>query len=169
VGTNRIYITWADGYDNPSVNGSTMGYPEPAFAEGEHFVETEIVHGGTQSAPLFYNNSTANYSEVIASTNDLAIGTDWATNDVQVMTLWFYGDPNNAVTEQLYVKLNNSKVTYDGDAENLAKPEWTQWDINISEFGINPGNITQLAIGFDKTGINGGSGVIFIDDIRLYP
>jgi hypothetical protein len=62
-GSNRIYLTWSDGYDNPSVNGSTMGYPDPAFAEGEHFVETTIVHSGSQSAPLFYNNSTASYRQ----------------------------------------------------------------------------------------------------------
>ena len=103
-----------------------MGYPEPAFADGEHFVETEIVHGGTQSAPLFYDNSIAVYSEVIANTSDLAIGKDWAASGVQVMTLWFYGDPNNAVTERLYVRLNNSKVVYNGSAAKLVKPEWTQ-------------------------------------------
>jgi hypothetical protein len=31
------------------------------------------------------------------------------------LSLWFYGDPNNGV-EQMYVKLNGSKVVYDGDA-----------------------------------------------------
>jgi hypothetical protein len=169
VGSNRIYITWADGYDNPLVNGSTMGYPEPAFADGEHFVETEIVHGGTQSAPLFYDNSVASYSETTTNTSDLAIGHDWTATEVQVLTIWFYGDPNNAVTEQLYVKLNGSKVVYDGDFANLTKSEWTRWDINLSEFGINLTNVTRLDIGLERKEPTGGSGVLFIDDIRLYP
>jgi hypothetical protein len=169
VGSKRIYFTWVDGYDNPSINGSTIGYPEPVFADGEHFVETDIVHGGTQSAPLFYDNRTATYSEVTANTNDLAIGQDWTTSGVQVMTFWFYGDPNNAVSERLYVKLNNFKIVYNGDAANLAKPEWTRWDINLSEFGIDLTNVTQIAIGLERRGATGGLGVIFIDDIRLYP
>ena len=169
VGSNRIYMTWADGYDNPSVNGSTMGYPEPDFAEGEHFVETEIVHGGIQSTPLFYDNSVPNYSEASASTGDLAIGQDWTAAGVEVLTIWFYGDPNNAVTEQLYVKLNGSKVVYDGDVANLTKTEWTRWDINLSEFGINLTNVTRLDIGLERMELTGGSGVLYIDDIQLYP
>ena len=169
VGTNRIYMTWTDGYDNPTVNGSTMGYPDPDFANGEHFVETVNVHSGTQAAPLFYDNSVASYSEASASTDDLSIGRDWTVAGVEVLTIWFYGDPNNAVTEQLYVKLNNSKVVYDGDAANLAKAEWTRWDINLSEFGIDLTNVMRLDIGLEKTSLTGGSGVLYIDDIRLYP
>ncbi len=169
VGTNRIYMTWADGYDNPTVNGSTMGYPEPDFANGEHFVETDIIHGGTQSAPLLYDNSVASYSEATANTSDLAIGQDWTVADVEVLTIWFYGDPNNAVTEQLYVKLNGSKVVYDGDVANLTKTEWTRWDINLSEFGINLANVTRFDIGLERKEPTGGSGILYIDDIQLYP
>ncbi|MBN2181475.1 MAG: hypothetical protein JW715_06145 [Sedimentisphaerales bacterium] len=169
VGSNRIYMTWTDGYDNPTVNGSTMGYPEPIFADGEHFVETDIVHGGIQSAPLFYDNSVASYSEVTANAEDLAIGKDWTVKGVGVLRLWFYGDPNNAATEQLYVKLNDSKITYDGDANNLTKTEWIPWDIALSDFGIALTNVTQLDIGLERTGITGGKGVLYIDDILLYP
>jgi len=167
-GTKRIFMTWLDGFDNPTVNGSTIGYPDPIFADGEHFVETDIVHGGNQSAPLLYDNSVASYSEVTISTDDLAIGRNWAQYDVQVLSLWFYGNPDNAVTEQLYVKLNNTKILYDGNAAKLATPQWTQWNINLSAFGINLSNVTQIGIGLEKTGAVGGSGMIFLDDIRLY-
>jgi hypothetical protein len=167
-GSKRIFFTWVDGFDNPSINGSTMGYPNPSFADGEHFVETQIVHSGNQSAPLFYDNSVAGYSEVTVNTFDLTIGQDWTKGDVQVLTLWFYGDPNNAATEQLYVKLNGAKVLYNGDAADLATAEWTQWDIDLSAFGINLTNVTEMSIGLERIGASQGSGVLFIDDIRLY-
>jgi hypothetical protein len=167
-GSNRIYLTWTDGYDNPTVNGSTIGYPSPSVPDGEHFVETETVHGGSQSAPLLYDNSIASYSEVSVNTSDLTIGNDWTKGGVQTLTLWFYGDPNNAATEQLYVKLNGVKIIYDGDAGNLAIAEWSQWDIELSAFGINLADVTELAIGLERVGASRGSGMLFIDSIRLY-
>jgi hypothetical protein len=87
--SNRIYLTWLDGYDNPSINGSIVGYPEPDFAAFEHFVETTIIHGGRQSMPYFYNNSVGN-SE---ATMMLTYPRDWTEQDVKVLTLWFRGYP----------------------------------------------------------------------------
>ena len=145
-----------------------MGYPAPVFADGEHFVEIEIVHGGNQSAPFLYDNIIASYSEVTVSTDDLAIGRNWAQYDVQILTLWFYGDPNNAVTESLYIKLNGSRVTYNGDAADISAGQWIQWDINLSDFvGVNPANVTQLTIGTERAGATGSEGILFLDDIRL--
>ncbi len=166
-GCNRIYLTWMDGYANPNVNGSTIGYLEPDFANGEHIVETDIVHGGNQSAPFLYDNTIASYSEVTLSTSELAIGSDWTQYDLNTLTLWFYGDPNNPATEQLYVKLNNSKIVYDGDAADISAGQWIQWDIDLSAFGINLSNVTQIGIGTDRTGATGSEGILFIDDIRL--
>lgn len=166
-GCNRIYLTWLDGYNNPNVNGSTIGYPDPAFAEGEHFVETDIVHGGAQSAPFLYNNTVASYSEVTLSTSYIALGSDWTQHDLNTLSLWFYGDPNNPATEQFYVKLNNSKIVYDGDTADLSAGEWMQWNIELDDFGINLSNVSQLGLGMDKSGSAGGEGILFIDDIRL--
>jgi len=166
-GSNLVYATWVDGYVAPPAvptNGSTMGYFEPF----QPTMETGIVHGGRQSAPLFYNNSSTNISEVTASTSRLAIGSNWTVDSPDVLTLWFYGDPNNAVTEQMYVKLNNAKKVYDGDVGDIATSSWTRWDIELASFGINLGNVTSITIGFEKTGVSGGSGMIFIDDIRLH-
>jgi hypothetical protein len=163
-GSKLIYMTWIDGFDNPSVNGSTMGYVVPF----QPSIEFDIVHGGYQSAPFSYDNSTASYSEITVSTNDLAVGRDWTKGGVQVMTLWFYGDPDNAITEQLYFKLNGVKVNYDGDAANLATAEWTQWDIDLSAFGINLANVTELSIGLERIGNSNGTGMLLLDDIRLY-
>jgi hypothetical protein len=163
-GSNRIYMTWTDGYDNPSVNGSTIGYPDPDFANGEHLVETDIVHGGNQSAPLFFDDRTASYSEVTVSTDDLSIGRDWTIGNPETLSLWVYGDPNNAVTEQMYVKINNAKVTVNPD---LTQAEWQEVTVDLAAFNTNFSNVTSFGIGFERTGATGGSGMVFIDDIRL--
>jgi hypothetical protein len=162
---NEVWSTWTDGYNNPTINGSTMGYPDPDFANGEHYVETNIVHGGNQSSPILYNNSTASYSEVTLSTDNLSIGSNWTAKDFQVLSLWVYGDPNNTATEQMYVKLNNAKVTVN---PNLTEGAWQEVTVDLAAFNTNLSNVTTLAIGFERTGATGSSGMVFIDDIRLY-
>jgi len=161
-GSNLVYETWIDGYANPSTNGSTIGY-----LEGSAF-ETEIVHRGEKSVPLFYDNTTASVSEVTVSTDDLDIGRDWAAVSPEVFSLWFYGDPNNATTEQMYIELNDSKALYDGEPNDLIQETWQQWNINLSEFGIDLSSVTEMTIGFERTEASGGLGVVFIDDIQLY-
>lgn len=163
--SRRIYSIWLDGFDNPSVNGSTMGYPTPIFSDGEHFVETEIVHGGLQSAPIFFDNTVATYSEVTVSTDDLTIDSDWATDAHERLSLWFYGDPNNPTTEQMYIKVNNDKVTYDGD---LTQAQWQEWSIDLATSGLDLNNVMSFSIGFERTQATGGLGMVFVDDIRLY-
>ncbi len=171
-GTNRIYLTWSDGFENPTVNGGTIGYPDPDFANGEHFVETrvEYVHGGNQSGPLLYNNTVASYSEVSLSSDHMPTGSDWAQKGIDTLSLWFFGDPNSpdATGQQLYVKVNSAKVVYEGDAADLTGGEWIQWDIELSAFGIDLTNVMQLGIGVERTGSTGTEGLLFMDDIRLY-
>jgi hypothetical protein len=161
-GSNLVYLTWIDGYDNPSVNGSTMGY-SGAY---EPTMETDIVHGGSQSAPLIYDNSAVSMSEVTVSTIDLAVGSDWTIGAPSILSLWFYGDPNNAGTEQLYVELNNSKLPI--NSIDLTQAIWQNAEIPLADFGINLANVTQLVIGLERTGPTGSEGILLIDDIRLY-
>ena len=163
-GSNPVYLTWIDGFDNPLVNGSTIGYVE-AFQPS---METGIVHGGNQSVPLMYDNSgTARYSEAELTVTPAQ---DWSKHGVKSLSLWFSGDPNNAL-EQMYVKVNGSKVTYEGDADNLTRKLWQPWNIDLPSLGINLQNVTKLSIGFgDEASMTpGGSGVVCFDDIRLYP
>ncbi len=165
IDPDTVYLTWIDGWDNP-LNGSTIGYPNPDFIAGEHYMETTIRHGGRQSAPLLYDNSSATYSEVIANTNDLEIGRDWTKGNPQMLSLWFYGDAGNSTTDRLYVKLNNNaKVSYDGA---LTQAGWQQLTVNLSDFGVNLGNVTHLGIGIERIDATGGSGILFIDDIQLF-
>jgi hypothetical protein len=158
-GSNLVYLTWIDGYDNPTVNGSTMGNPTGSS------METTTVHGGAQSVPVYYDNTTAQSSEVTASTNQLAVGRNWTVGAPESLVLWVYGDPNNAATDRMYVKVNSSKVIYDGD---LSQTGWQDWSIDLASLGINLSNVTTLTIGFERTGGAGGSGMVFIDDIWLF-
>ena len=153
--SNRIFESWSDGY-SLAANGALVGNdpPQPSYAE------TEIVNGGGQSMPLFYSNTgTATYSEA-----ELSLGSeDWTRAGIKTLTLYFQGTPGN--TGQLYVKLNGFKVNYDGDASDIAKPMWQQWNIDLASFGANLQNVMTLGIGIDK---NGASGTLYFDDIRLY-
>ncbi|UCG49475.1 MAG: hypothetical protein JSU94_06765 [Phycisphaerales bacterium] len=162
---DRVFDKWADGW-GVLENGSTIGYPE--FGPDGHFLETSIFHGGGQSAPLGYDNSTAVYSEATVNTADLPIGTDWSMGGPKALSLWFYGDPENAATERLYVKLNGVKVTYDGELDGLKEAAWQEWGIDLASFGEDLKSITSLAIGLERTGASGGLGSILIDDVRLY-
>ena len=157
--SKRIFNTWIDGYEQPA-NGSIVGY------ENAPFCERTIVHGGEQSMPLFYDNTgTARYSEAELT---LSQPQDWTKSSVAALSLWFSGDPNN-VPDQMYVKVNGSKVTYDGDAGNLTLRPWQPWNIDLADFAVNLSNVTELSIGLERIGLVGGSGLVYIDDIRLYP
>jgi len=170
---NRIFQVWIDGagYDQPGPGRPGNGSGAIVGTNSAPWVEQTIVHGGSgQSMPFYYNNSAASYSEATANVADLAAGQNWTKYGIKALTLWFYGDPNNSVTERMYVKLNGSKVTYDGDGDNLKRWMWQQWNIDLKDFaGVNLSNVTQLSIGFERSGGAGGSGLVYFDDIRLHP
>ncbi|MHC4500923.1 MAG: LamG-like jellyroll fold domain-containing protein, partial [Planctomycetota bacterium] len=162
-GSKLIYETWADGFAaNPATNGSAIGYLT-AFS-----METGIVHGGNQSAPLLYDNSVASLSEITVDPANLPIGRDWTMGAPETLVLWFYGDPGNSITEKLYVKVNGVNVDYDGDVADVARPRWKQWNIDLVALGVDLSNVTRLGIGFERTGAFGGSGTVLVDEIRLY-
>ena len=159
-GSNLVYLTWIDGFDNPAANGSTMGYVEPF----QPTMERQIVHGGKQSAPLIYNNNVASLSEVTVNLVDLAVGRDWTMGSPQTLVLYFYGDPGN-IGGQLYVKINNVKVPFNGDHAAISAPFWTQWNVDLGAAGVDLARVNTLTIGIEGAG---AQGILYIDDIRLY-
>jgi len=148
---NVIYETWLDGWVNET--GSTVGYLEAPFAE------QTIVHGERQSMPLFYDNTGVATAEA-----ELAVGQNWTANGLRSLSLYFYGDPAN--TGQLYLKIDNTKVPYDGDAGDISLATWQVWNIDLSASGANASNVGTLTIGIEGAG---ATGVLYLDDIRLYP
>jgi hypothetical protein len=151
-----IFQTWIDGYE-VEANGSLVGYGTSPFAE------RTIINSGRQSMPLAYDNTTALYSE---AKQTFTSSQDWSRHGIKGLTLRFYGKADNAA-QQMYVKINNTKIPYDGDPEGLKRPSWQMWYIDLA--GRNVSNVTSLSIGFDRIGATSGTGMVFIDDIRLYP
>ena len=151
---DRIFDTWIDGWNVPA-NGSQVGYADPPFAE------QTIVHGGKQSMPINYDNSAgATYSE---AERTFAAPQDWTKHGIKTLVLYFYGNPGN--TGQLYVKLNSSKISYDGNPSDLMLPFWSQWNINLQTVGTNLAAVNTLTIGVEGSG---AKGILYVDDIRLY-
>jgi hypothetical protein len=148
---NRIYDTWLDGWVNET--GSTVGHLEAPFAE------QTIVNSGTQSMPLFYDNTGVTTAEA-----DFELSQDWTVSGIQSLSLYFHGDATNTAG-QLYVKINNIRIDYGGPAENITRPSWQTWNIDLSTVG-NVSNVSSLTIGIEGAG---ASGVLYVDDIRLYP
>jgi len=146
---------WIDGYEVPT-NGSLVGYENPPFCE------QTIVHGGMQSMPFFYSNTGgAAYSEAELT---MSPPQDWIAAGAKLLSLWFFGDASNTAA-QMYVKVNGTKVAYDGEASNLTLPSWQVWNIDLASLGAGLQSVTKLAIGIDG---NGASGTLLFDDIGLY-
>ena len=157
-GSNRIYNAWLDGFDDPT-NGSQVGHLDPPFYE-----ET-IVHSGNKSMPLIYDNAVGKSEATLILTDKR----DWIVNGVDTLTIWFRGASGNAA-EQMYVALNGSaRINHDGpDAATLTS--WTEWNIPLQTFadqGVNLSNVNSITIGLAS--VTGGTGTMYIDDIRLYP
>jgi hypothetical protein len=150
----RIYETWIDGWAAAVKNGSTVGNWDPPFAE------QKMVHGGRQSMPLAYDNTTApGYSEAERTFDPPQ---DWTAHGITTLVLFFRGQVGNTAAP-LYVKLNGTKVPFGNDAAT-AMPLWRQWAIPLAGTGVNLESVKTLTIGIEGT----GTGTVFIDDIRLY-
>ncbi len=144
---NRIYETWDDGFVNGT--GSTVGYLEAPFAE------QQIVQGGDQSMPLFYDGD---------SEADLALpGQDWTRAGITTLTVYFRGDAEND-PGWLYAMINGNRVDFSDDASAIAQLRWQTWNIDLASVGGNLSNVSNLTLGVESS----GSGLIFVDNIRLY-
>jgi hypothetical protein len=157
-GSNRIYLAWVDGFDNPTVNGSTVGHLDPPFAE------QTIVHSGNQSMPFAYDNGVGK-SEATLTLTDTR---NWTENGVDILAIWYIGDAANAA-ETMYVVLNGTAGVDNPDANAAQVEEWTEWRISLSDFNVNLSNVNTITIGFgNRTNPTaGGSGSMFFDDVRL--
>ena len=161
-GSNRIYLAWADGYDNPAINGSVVGNATAPFAE------LNIVHGGLQSMPMSYDNAVGKSEATLTLTSNH----DWTVKGVNTLTIWFRGNSDNAA-EPMYVALNDSGVVNHDNPDSAQTTRWTQWNIDLQAFadqGVNLANVNTITIGLGNRSnpVAGGAGIMYFDDIRLY-
>jgi hypothetical protein len=162
AGSNRIYLAWADGFDNPTINGSVVGHANAPFAE------QTIVHGGSQSMPFVYDNAVGKSEATLTLTSNR----DWTVNGINTLTIWFRGSTDNAA-ENLFVALNDSAVVNHDNPDATLRTSWLQWDIDLTRFadqGVNLANVNSITLGLGNKNnpVAGGSGIMYFDDIRLY-
>ena len=161
----EIFMTWFDGFGgDTSLGGSTTGHIDAPF------VETTSVNSGSQSMPVYVDNdggffdidgksSAPNFSEVL---REFAPSQDWTTSGIKTLSIMFAG--SSGLTGQLYCKIGTTKLLYDGAPTNLGSSAWQAWNIDLSTVGGNLASVRELAIGVE----GGTSGILYIDDIRLY-
>jgi hypothetical protein len=182
AGDNQIWYSWKDGLGYGSLGTDTyFAGNGTGSAVGDEtspsYMEQTIVHGGGKSMPIYYDNNKQGYMKYSEVEYTLTEHRDWTEQGVAELSLWFYGDATNAA-EPLYVAVSNNAgapamVVHD-DANAVQIDTWTEWVIPLSAFadqGIILTNIAKIAIGLGTQGnmtIPGGSGKMYIDDIRLY-
>ncbi|MFZ2145862.1 MAG: hypothetical protein WAV28_01480 [Sedimentisphaerales bacterium] len=175
IGNNEIWWAWKDGFGYashptlPPYPGNGTGSMVGDETTGSYCEET-IVHGGSQSMPLFYDNSILRYSEVEKT---LTYPRDWTEKGVTTLTIWFRGISANAA-ETLYVALNGNAIVTNDNPNAAQIGTWTRWNIDLQAFadqGVNLANVNTIALGLGnkKNPVAGGSGTMYFDDICLYP
>ncbi len=182
AGANQIWYTWVDGlgYGSPTAppysagNGTGSAVGDETTAS---YTEETIVHGGSQSMPVAYDNNKQGYAKYSEAERTLSPPRDWTAQGVAELSLWFHGNPANA-PERLYVAIANSTgqpaVVYHNDSNAAKTNTWTQWVIPLQSFanqGINLTSVNKIAIGLGTRGNTttpGGTGKMYFDDIRLY-
>jgi len=146
-----------------SADGSTwqmQGQPVPFQMGSSVYIGLAVTaHNATATCEAKFSNVTITGN----------VGPLWASQDIGIQS-------NNA--EPLYVALTNSAgnpavVVHDNPDAALIDT-WTEWVIPLQTFadqGISLNNVDRIAIGLgtkDNMTTPGGSGKMFIDDIRLY-
>ena len=98
AGANQIWFSWHDGLGAgaPGTPGYVPGNGTGSAVGDENtasYTEETIVHGGSQSMPLAYDNNkqgSSKYSEVNLSMTDQR---NWTEGGVANLSLWFRGYP----------------------------------------------------------------------------
>jgi hypothetical protein len=122
---NRVFQAWIDGLGfSPDEffpqghpgngTGSAVGH-DPTLGD---IMETVVVHGGNQAMPMAYDNTGVATSEAQYTFP----AWDWTASGIRSLSLFFCGAAGN--TGQLYLKINNTKIPYDGDATDLGMSVW---------------------------------------------
>jgi hypothetical protein len=169
VNSAALTTVWKDYY--------TQGAPR---TQAYVYLDTATVHDSNKAMKYFYNNNiTPRYAEARATCADLGIQTNWATDQLKALTLYFHGGTTNVKT-RMYVALTDSAnrtgtVVLD-DPNNLTQAwkDYQEWNIELQRFvdanSINLSSISKMTIGFgNKFSPQSATGTVYFDDIRLYP
>ncbi|RPJ35885.1 MAG: LamG domain-containing protein, partial [Planctomycetaceae bacterium] len=178
---NQIVYTWLDGSDHAPapecqkapLTGNGTGSLVGQGASPER--KRTVVHSGVKSLELTYNNATEPYYSQIERIFSPA--EDWTVfgDDVNTLTIWLRGDPCNAV-QPLYVGIEDGgqrrKLVPHPNPQAVADSYWRAWDIPFTELHAGVVDIEDIrkmiiVVGDPTATQPGGSGKIYIDEIRL--
>ena len=179
---DRVFYTWTDGWGHSADPGCGVaayggnGTGSTVGATQAPFTEQNIVHGGIQSMPFEYNNTgtggKARYSE---TSLEFAVAQNFTSHGIKGLSLWFHGETSNT-PDTLYVALEDGaaqvRVATHPDPEALQVAGWQAWYIDMQQFsGVNLASIKKvyLGVGNRTSPQMGGSGKLYIDDIRVCP
>ena len=169
---NRPFQTWLDGFGYsadeffPNAyngNGTGAGIGHDIWSLSSPYFDDSIMEtaktmaGSGQSMPFYYSNTGG-----VASQTDRTFSTpqDWTVGGAKILSLGILGQADNTGT--LYIKINNTKRTFDGD---IALPIWQPWQVDLASLGINLSSVTTMSFGVDGAT---ASGMVLIDEIRVY-
>jgi len=138
------------------------------------WIEWETVRSGWQCMELEYFNwlEPWDYSETQRTWDTPQ---DWTVQGADTLTLYFRGEAENS-PEPLYVGIEDSAgqiaVVAHPDAEAVLASEWQKWQIALADLqaaGVDVAAVQKMVIGVgDRQNPQpGGTGRIYIDDIRL--
>jgi hypothetical protein len=100
---------------------------------------------------------------------DTSVGPQWADQDVGMLS-------NEA--EPMYITVGDGSGTtatvYHANPDAALINTWTAWNIDLQAFadqGVNLANVNSITLGLGNRAnpVAGGSGMMYFDDIRLYP
>jgi hypothetical protein len=173
IGNNEIWWSWKDGLgygahgDEPAYAGNGSGSAVGDETTASYMEET-IVHGGSKSMPVAFDNSVAMYSEVTLTLG----GMDLTENGGTTLRIYFRGVEDNAA-DPLYVALNGGIPVINEDPAAAQVGIWMPWNIPLQTFvdkGVDVTNVTSITIGIgNKTSMQpGGTGTMYFDDIGVH-
>ncbi|MHC4727717.1 MAG: YbhB/YbcL family Raf kinase inhibitor-like protein, partial [Planctomycetota bacterium] len=124
---------------------------------------------GNQSMPFAYDNAVGKSEATLKLTSN----SDWTVKGVNRLTIWYRGGSANAA-ESMYVALNDSAVVTNDNPDAALASTWTQWTIDLTRFvdqDVNLANVNSITLGLGNKAnpTAGGAGMMYFDDIRLYP
>jgi hypothetical protein len=186
---NKITYTWYDSTSQPS------GQKSGSVVSLSKLSADDPAHGGEQAMKYkydtddFYFWQDLAYADACLPLDEIAGFTDWTTVDVRVLTIFFYGQPDNDAndTEQMYLGVHDSSGDYaemrygehaGEDMNDLKVEEWQRWDVPFIWFtdsnaavsaDIDFSSISSVYLGFgDRLNpVAAGKGTAFFDDLRL--
>jgi glucuronoarabinoxylan endo-1,4-beta-xylanase len=168
------YSGVVEDFDSYANNTALRNVWQKNGTSAEVSVETTIARDGNSMRYQYKNNLPPYYSQTYADITDLGMDNpDWLGIGAKTLVLYFYGEPNNPLSEQMYVKLTDgdspaktATVMY-GNINDVRLKQWNKWSIALTKFAdVNLANVASITIGFGD-GSAGNAGTVYFEDITL--